>query len=84
MPNEEVHHIISEAISQHDNLLTIVKKNKFRWYGHITRSNDLAKTITQGIMNGGRHRGRLRRRWEDNMQEWTRLHPAQAVQVAKD
>ena len=67
MPNEEVHHIISEAIGQHDNLLTITKKHKLRWYGHVIRSNGLAKTIMQGTVYGGRHRGRQRRRWDDNV-----------------
>ena len=83
MPNEEVHHIISEAISQHDDQLTIIKKHKLRWYGHVTRSNGLAKTIMQGTINSGKYRGRIYR-WEDKVQELAGLQPAQVMWVAKD
>ena len=43
--NEEVRRKISQAIGPHDDLLSIVMKLKLRWYGHITRSSGLAKTI---------------------------------------
>ena len=33
----------------------------------------LAKTILQGTVQGGRRRGRQRKRWEDNIKEWTGL-----------
>ena len=33
----------------------------------------LAKTILQGIVKGGRRQGRQRKRWEDNIREWTGL-----------
>ena len=46
--NEEVRHIIQNAIGVHDDLLTMVKKRKLRWYGHISRSSGMAKTILQG------------------------------------
>ena len=32
--NEEVHNIIQNAVGVHDDLLTMVKKRKLRWYGH--------------------------------------------------
>ena len=31
----------------------------------------LAKTILQGTVEGGRRQGRQRKRWEDNIREWT-------------
>ena len=34
MTNEEVHNRIQNAIGMHDDL-TMVKKRKLRWYGHI-------------------------------------------------
>ena len=37
------------------------------------RSSGLAKTILQGTVNGGRRQGRQRKRWEDNIREWTGL-----------
>ena len=40
---------------------------------HVTLSSGLAKTILQGTVQGGRRRGRQRKRWEDNIKEWTGL-----------
>ena len=34
-----------------------------------TRDDSLPKTILQGIMEGGRRRGRQRKRWMDNIKE---------------
>ena len=31
----------------------------------------LTKTILQGTVKGGRRQGRQRKRWEDNIREWT-------------
>ena len=36
-------------------------------------STELAKTILQRTAQGGRRRGRQRKRWEDNIREWTGL-----------
>ena len=71
--NEEVRAKIQQAIGPHENLLTIVKKRKLQWYGHISRSSGLAKTILQGTVKGGRRQGGRRKRWEDNIREWTGL-----------
>ena len=68
--NEEVRNRIQNAIGVHDDLLTMVKKRKLRWYGHISRSSGMAKTILQGTVKGARRRGRQKRRWEDNIKEW--------------
>ena len=53
--------------------VTSVKRRKLKWYGHVTRSSGLAKTILQGTVQGGRRRGRQRKRWEDSIKEWTGL-----------
>ncbi|KAJ8398441.1 hypothetical protein AAFF_G00426960 [Aldrovandia affinis] len=82
--NMEIRQRISQAIGRHDDLLTIVKKRKLRWYGHITRSSGLAKTILQGTVQGGRKRGRQKKRWEDNIQEWTQLRLSETVRAAED
>ena len=54
-------------------LLTIVKRRKLQWYGHVSRSSGLAKTILQGTVKGGRRLGGQRKRWENNIREWTGL-----------
>ena len=67
--NEEGRAKIQQAIGPHEDLLTIVKRRKLQWYGHVSRSSGLAKTILQGTVKGGRRQGRQRKRWEDNIRE---------------
>ena len=71
--NEEVRAKIQQAIGPNEDLLTIAKRRKLQWYGHVSRSSGLAKTILQGTVKGGRRQGRQRKRWEDNIREWTGL-----------
>ena len=52
--NEEVRAKIQQAIRPHEDLLTIVKIRKLQWYGHVSRSSGLAKTILQGTVKGER------------------------------
>ena len=67
--NEEVRAKIQLAIGPHKDLLTTVKRRILHWYGHVSRSSGLAKTILQGTVKGGRRQGRQRKRWEDNIRE---------------
>ena len=52
---------------------TILKRRRMHWYGHGSHSSGLAKTILQGTVKWGRRQGRQRKRWEDNIREWTGL-----------
>ena len=54
---------IQQTIESHEDL-AIVKKRKLQWYGHLSRSSGLAKTILQGTVKGGRRQGRQRKRWD--------------------
>ena len=45
---KEVRAKIQQAIGPHEEFLTIVKRRKLKWYGHVSRSSGLAKTISQG------------------------------------
>ena len=69
--NEEVRAKIQQAIGPHEFPLTILKRRKLQWYGHVFRSSGLAKTILQSTVKGGRKQGRQRKRWEDDIREWT-------------
>ena len=71
--NEKVRAKIQQAIGPYEDLLMIVKKRELQWYGHVSRSSGLAKTILQGTVKGVRRQGRQRKRWEDNIREWTGL-----------
>ena len=70
--NEEVCAKIQQATGPHEDLLTIVKRRKLQWYGHVSHSSGLAKTILQGTVKEGRRQGGQRKRWED-IREWTGL-----------
>ena len=82
--NEEVRRKIQAAIGEYDELLTLVKKRKLRWFGHVSRSSGLAKTILQGTVKGKRKRGRQKKRWEDNIKEWTGMDFASSTRTAEN
>ena len=69
--NEEVRAKIQQAIGPHKDFLTIVTRRTLQWYGHVSRSSGLTKTILQGTVKGGRRQGKQISRWEDNIREWT-------------
>ena len=71
--NEEVRAKTQLAVGPHEDLLTVGKRRKLQLYGHVSRWSGLAKTILQGTVKGGRRQGRQRKRWEDNIREWTGL-----------
>ena len=75
---------IQQAIGPHEDLLTIVKRCKLKWYGHISRSSGLAKTILQGTVKGGRRQGRQWKRWEVNIREWTGLEFAKSKRAVEN
>ena len=59
---EEVRNRIQNATGVHDDL-TMVKKRKLRWYGHISRSPGMAKIIVQGTSD----RSKKERKTEEEM-----------------
>ena len=71
--NKEVYAKIQQAIGPHEDLLTIVKRGKLQWYGHVFRSSGLVKIILQGTVKGGRRQGRHKKRREDTIRGWTGL-----------
>ena len=82
--NEEARAKIQQAIGPHEDLLAIVKRRKVQWYGHVSRSSGLAKTILQGSVKGGRRQGNQRRRWEDIIREWTGLEFAKSQRAVEN
>ena len=76
--NEEVCAKIQLAIGPHEDLLTIVKRCKLQWYGHVSRSSGLTKTILQGIVKGGKDKtdgGRGGKTTPGNGQTWNSPSP---------
>ena len=82
--NEEVCAKIQQAIGPHEELLTIVKRRKLQWYGHVSCLSGLAKTILQGTVKGGTRQCKQRKRWEDNIREWTGLEFAKSQRAVKN
>ena len=82
--NEEVRAKTQQKIGPHEDLLTIVKRREPQWYGHVSRSSGLAKTILQGTVKGGRRQGRQKKRWEDNIRAWTGLEFARSQRAVKN
>ena len=82
--NEEVRRKIQAAIGEYDELLTLVKKRKLRWFGHVSRSSGLAKTILQGTVKGKRKRDRQKKRREDNIKEWAGMDFASSTRAAEN
>ena len=82
--NEEARAKIQQAIGPHEDLLTIVKRRRLQWYGHVFRSSGLAKTFLRGTVEGRRRQGRQRKRWEDNIREWTGLEFAKSQRAVEN
>ena len=61
--------MIQAVIGEFDELLTMVKKWKLRWFGHVSQSSGSAKTILQGTVKGKRRRGRQKKRCHDKIKE---------------
>ena len=62
----------------------IIKRCKLQWYGHASSSLGLAKSILYGTVKGGRRQGRQRKRWEDNIREWTGLKFAKSQRAEEN
>ena len=75
--NGEVRAKIQQAVGPREDLMTIIKRRKLQWYGHVSRSSSLAKPILQGTVKGGRRQGGQRKRRED-IREWAGLEFAES------
>ena len=81
---EEVRRKIQAAIAEYDEILTLVKKRKLRWFCHVSRSSGVANTILQGTVKGQRKRGRKKKIWEDNIKEWTGMDFVSSTRAAEN
>ena len=76
--------MIQQAIRLHEDLPTIGMRRRLKWYGHVSRSSGLAKTILQGTVKWGRRKGRQKKRWEDSIREWTDLEFAKSQRAVEN
>ena len=82
--NKEVHAKIQHAVGPHEDIPTIVRRRKLQWYGHVSRSSGLAKTISQGTVKEVRRQGRQKKWWGENIREWTDLEFAMSQRAAEN
>ena len=62
-----------------------MKSLKLGFYGHTTRKYEsLEKEIVQGCVSGYRNRGQQRRRWTDDIAEWTGMKINEVATAAGD
>lgn len=69
--NDYVRSMVKNLVGPQEPLLATAKRRKLAWFGHIVRHDNLSKTIMQGTVEGRRRRGRQRKSWCDNIQDWT-------------
>ena len=64
-----------QAIGTHEDLLTIVKRRKLRWYGHVSRSSDLGQNHLARHSERGKKTRQIEEEVEieDSIREWTCL-----------
>ena len=51
---------------------------------HVSLSSGLAKTILQGTVKVGSRQGKQKKRWEDNIREWTGLEFAKSQRAVEN
>ena len=78
---EEVRRKIQAATGEYGERLILIKKQKQRWFFHVSKSSGLAKTILQDKRKG---RGRQKKMWEDNIKERTGMDFASCTRAAEN
>ena len=83
--NVEVCVKIQQAIGPHEDLVTFIKTRKWEWYGLVSRSSGLTKTILQGTVKGGSRHGRQKKKREENIsvQPWSAPSPRRLWRTKK-
>ena len=55
---------------------------KIRYFGHIIRADKIQKTLLTGKVEGKRGRGRPRRTWASDIEQWTQRSMSKCVREA--
>ena len=67
-----VRNSITMLLGTYEPLLKTIKRRKLKWFGHVSRYDNLCKTIMQGSVEGTRKQGRPKSQWIDNIAKWTK------------
>ena len=79
--NETIVKMIKSKSTQLEN---IIKLRKLRYFGHLTRRNNLSRVLLEGRINGRRQRGRPRAMWVNNISDWTEMTYSEAIRAAEN
>jgi len=64
--------------------LAEVKRRKLQYFGHTERADNSCTHVLHGNIIGNRCLWRPRRRWTDDIKQWTGASVAECVQCARD
>jgi len=65
-------------------LTVVFLTTQVQYFGHVVRADNLCTHVLHRTVAGKRRRGRPRRRWTDDIKQWTGISVAECVQYAKD
>ena len=60
-------------LGTYEPLLKTIKRRKLKWFGYVSRHDNLCKTIMRGSVEGTRKQVRSKSQWIDNIVKWTKL-----------
>ena len=63
--------------------MEMVKRRRFKFFGHTVREEGLARAVMEGRMEGKRGRGRSQGNWFKNLKDWSGMSGADLSKMAK-
>jgi len=75
---------VLQEIQPQERLLATVQRRKLQYFGHVVRVRNLCTEILEGRIDGKRRRGRLMRRWTDDIKDWSNRSVAECSRLAQD
>ena len=72
--NEYINYVMISLICTYEQIVQYIRRRKLKWYGHTIRHDNLRKTILQGMVEGNRKCDRPKRKWIDDIKEWSKLN----------
>ena len=65
-------------------LLNDIQRRKLRYFRYVVRADNLCTSVLHGRIAGTRKRGWPRRRWTDDIKDWTELSLVECMRTAQD
>ena len=75
---------VLEEINTTRQFVSTIRKRKLQYFGHVIRAQNISTHILEGRVDGARGRGRPKRRWMDDVKDWTGETCAACTAAARD